>query len=82
MQAKTMIELLKRLLPKIKLIGDYRNIDINIKCSNSLVSLLSIDADMKDNTEKNQNIEYIKTYKVALVFLQCQTKKKKRELNR
>jgi hypothetical protein len=54
------------------------NIDINIKCGNSLVSRFSLDADLKKALKGKWNIE---TYKIAVhAYHNAQNKEEKRKL--
>ncbi|MCC6548772.1 MAG: class I SAM-dependent DNA methyltransferase, partial [Ignavibacteriaceae bacterium] len=57
------------------------NIDINIKCGNSLVSRFAIDADLKDALPKSKwNIE---SYRLAVAtYRNAQNKEQKREMER
>ncbi|MBK7220413.1 MAG: class I SAM-dependent DNA methyltransferase [Saprospiraceae bacterium] len=74
------IELLKNAYYKNKTeLETLPNIDINIKCGNSLVSRFSIDADMKDVLKKAK-IWNIQTYKLAVDgYRNAKTKEEKRE---
>ncbi|MFI5196622.1 MAG: Eco57I restriction-modification methylase domain-containing protein, partial [Chitinophagales bacterium] len=55
------------------------NIDINIKCGNSLISRFVLDADIKDALKKSKwNID---TYKIAVqTYREAETKEQKREM--
>jgi hypothetical protein len=55
------------------------NIDINIKCGNSLVSRFAIDADLKQALKKNQ--QTIDSYRKAVdAYRNAQSKEQKREM--
>lgn len=55
------------------------NIDINIKCGNSLVSRFSIDADLKDALKKSK--WSIDSYKIAVdTYRNAESKEQKREM--
>lgn len=74
------IELLKNAYYKNKTeLETLPNIDINIKCGNSLVSRFSIDADMKDVLKKAKKWN-IQTYKLAVDgYRNAKTKEEKKE---
>ncbi|HMS98897.1 MAG TPA: TaqI-like C-terminal specificity domain-containing protein [Saprospiraceae bacterium] len=74
------IELLKNAYYKNKTeLETLPNIDINIKCGNSLVSRFTIDADMKDVLKKAKKWN-IQTYKLAVNgYRNAKTKEEKRE---
>ncbi len=57
------------------------NIDINIKCGNSLVSRFAIDADLKQALQKNKWT--IETYKLAVQsYREARNKEEKKEMER
>lgn len=74
------IELLKNAYYKNKTeLETLPNIDINIKCGNSLVSRFAIDADMKDVLKKAKKWN-IQSYKLAVDgYRNAKTKEEKRE---
>lgn len=76
------IELLKNAYYKnVNELETLPNIDINIKCGNSLVSRFELDADMKSALKKSKwNIE---TYKVAVdTYRNAESKEQKREMEK
>ena len=74
------IELLKNAYYKNKTeLETLPNIDINIKCGNSLVSRFAIDGDIKDVLKKDKKWN-IQTYKLAVDgYRNAKTKEEKRE---
>lgn len=76
------IELLKNAYYKNKTeLETLPNIDINIKCGNSLVSRFAIDADMKQALKKSKWT--IDTYRIAVdTYRNAESKEQKREMER
>lgn len=76
------IELLKNAYYKnSKELETLPNIDINIKCGNSLVSRFAIDADLKQALKKSKWT--IDNYRIAVdTYRNAQTKEQKREMER
>ncbi len=76
------IELLKNAYYKNKTeLETLPNIDINIKCGNSLVSRFAIDADLKQALKKSKWT--IDTYRIAVdTYRNAESKEQKREMER
>ncbi len=59
------------------------NIDINIKCGNSLISRFPLDADLKDALKKSKSKWTIDTYKLAVqTYREAKNKEEKRDMER
>lgn len=59
------------------------NIDINIKCGNSLISRFALDADLKQALRKSASKWTIDSYRLAVnTYRNAQTKEQKREMER
>ena len=59
------------------------NIDINIKCGNSLVSRFALDADLKQALKKSSNKWTIDNYRIAVdTYRNAKSKEEKREMER
>ncbi|MDD3685665.1 MAG: Eco57I restriction-modification methylase domain-containing protein [Bacteroidales bacterium] len=59
------------------------NIDINIKCGNSLISRFAIDADLKQALRKSASKWTIDSYRIAVdTYRNAQSKEQKREMER
>ncbi len=59
------------------------NIDINIKCGNSLVSRFAIDADLKQALKKSKGKWSIEMYRIAVdTYRNAESKEQKREMER
>ena len=59
------------------------NIDINIKCGNSLVSRFAIDADLKQALKKSKGKWSIDMYRIAVAtYRNAESKEQKREMER
>jgi adenine-specific DNA-methyltransferase len=59
------------------------NIDINIKCGNSLISRFALDSDLKDALKKSKSKWSIDSYKMAVhQYQQAESKEQKREMER
>ncbi|MFD1167174.1 Eco57I restriction-modification methylase domain-containing protein [Sphingobacterium daejeonense] len=59
------------------------NIDINIKCGNSLVSRFAIDADLKQALKKSKGKWSIDMYRIAVdTYRNAESKEQKREMER
>jgi adenine-specific DNA-methyltransferase len=59
------------------------NIDINIKCGNSLVSRFAIDADLKPALKKSKSKWTIDSYRIAVdTYRNAENKEQKREMER
>ena len=78
------IELLKNAYYKNKTeLETLPNIDINIKCGNSLVSRFAIDADLKQALKKSKGKWNIDTYRIAVdTYRNAENKEQKREMER
>ncbi|WP_009632250.1 Eco57I restriction-modification methylase domain-containing protein [Synechocystis sp. PCC 7509] len=79
------IELLKNAYYRVESNGTeletLPNIDINIKCGNSLISRFALDADLKQALNKNKHS--IDTYKNAVqTYRNAESKEQKREMER
>ncbi|HBS88381.1 MAG TPA: type II restriction endonuclease, partial [Bacteroidales bacterium] len=59
------------------------NIDINIKCGNSLISRFALDADLKQALKKSASKWTIDSYRIAVdTYRNAQNKEQKREMER
>ncbi len=59
------------------------NIDINIKCGNSLISRFALDADLKQALKKSASKWTIDSYRIAVdTYRNAQSKEQKREMER
>ena len=59
------------------------NIDINIKCGNSLISRFALDADLKQTLKKSASKWTIDSYRLAVdTYRNAQSKEQKREMER
>ena len=59
------------------------NIDINIKCGNSLISRFALDADLKQALRKSESKWTIDSYRIAVdTYRNAQSKEQKREMER
>ena len=59
------------------------NIDINIKCGNSLISRFALDADLKQALRKSASKWTIDGYRIAVdIYRNAQSKEQKREMER
>lgn len=59
------------------------NIDINIKCGNSLISRFALDADLKQALKKSESKWTIDSYRIAIdTYRNAQSKEQKREMER
>ena len=59
------------------------NIDINIKCGNSLISRFDIDADLKPALKKSKSKWTIESYRIAVdTYRNAENKEQKREMER
>ena len=59
------------------------NIDINIKCGNSLISRFALDADLKQALKKSASKWTIESYRLAVdTYRNAQSKEQKREMER
>ena len=59
------------------------NIDINIKCGNSLISRFALDADLKQALKKSTSKWTIDSYRIAVdTYRNAQSKEQKREMER
>jgi tRNA1(Val) A37 N6-methylase TrmN6 len=59
------------------------NIDINIKCGNSLISRFALDADLKQALRKSASKWTIDSYRIAVdTYRNAQSKEQKREMER
>jgi len=59
------------------------NIDINIKCGNSLISRFALDADLKQALKKSASKWTIDSYRIAVAtYRNAQNKEQKREMER
>ncbi len=78
------IELLKNAYYKeTGVLETLPNIDINIKCGNSLISRFPLDADLKDALKKSKSKWTIDTYKIAVqTYREAKNKEEKRDMER
>jgi len=59
------------------------NIDINIKCGNSLISRFALDSDLKQALRKSESKWTIDSYRIAVdTYRNAQSKEQKREMER
>ena len=79
-----MIELLKNAYYKNETeLETLPNIDINIKCGNSLISRFTLDADLKQALKKSASKWTIDSYRLAVdTYRNAQSKEQKREMER
>jgi len=78
------IELLKNAFYKNETeLETLPNIDINIKCGNSLISRFALDADLKQALKKSASKWTIDSYRLAVdTYRNAQSKEQKREMER
>ncbi|MDD3740504.1 MAG: Eco57I restriction-modification methylase domain-containing protein [Bacteroidales bacterium] len=78
------IELLKNAYYKNETeLETFPNIDINIKCGNSLISRFALDADLKQALKKSASKWTIDSYRLAVeTYRNAQSKEQKREMER
>lgn len=78
------IELLKNAYYKNEIeLETLPNIDINIKCGNSLISRFTLDVDLKKTLRKSANKWTIDNYRLAVdTYRNAQSKEKKREMEK
>lgn len=70
-------------LPRVEELQTLPNIDINIKCGNSLVSRFAIDADLKQALKKSAGKWNIDSYRLAVdTYRNAQNKEQKREMEK
>ena len=78
------IELLKNAYYKNETeLETHPNIDINIKCGNSLISRFDLDADLKQALKKSASKWTIESYQIAVAtYRNAENKEQKREMER
>src|SRR5690554_6716379 len=83
-QLRLWIELLKNAYYKNETeLETLPNIDINIKCGNSLISRFALDADLKQALKKSASKWTIDSYRLAVdTYRNAQSKEQKREMER